>query len=731
MLEESNELDEVLKNASNKKIDSEKINSILNKIDEENSKLASNNQEMLDGITPPKRKKIEVEQSDEKEEEEEEEENDDNDKDNDSKDNNKNNGDNNKNKENKGKSNKKIEIDYEQYSIVNNTKNCFIKLFSCLLPYKDNLKIIKIHYNTTILLLFKIYRFLVLMSFFSLIIFFFECIFHIVKKKDNFTETCKYFLPCFLQYSSFDLSEAQVFSITYGVWLIFFSICSIAYYYVLSSDQEQQNIYFENNINTVGCRYLTTSWNFNYRNEEISKKCKNAIKEELKLYAQKFTDLLPKENNKNDDECNYGFYGRIFLQVIYLGFIVIYFALFLLVFCIRDVIRNKSKALNAMEAMDIIADIISFLFIAIILRLFNKLTEIFPSFEGWEKSSHKYLSTFIKKIITTFVGFFALLFVFTYFTLYPNSLGEKMSLFGTTQATFFGCPGKYEDHRHTYHSFPMNTLEENYQEAKTSSYSKCREEELGFDFLFIFLFYFILTFLIDLFKMCCTCCCDIQESFDPIKSMINVFSNIILYSIAMFYIPYLGLLFPLITILIYKFQFYLLKHQKSYTFNESGLIKRNNTKYLRIISLIFILGLIVIQGYLYLLSYPHYYKVNCYAPNEGVGDSSVLLYNYKKEWCGPVRSFERVSDVFTNAVSDSPFLGEISSILQEMPFLIVILALVCIVLIYKNNYLDSRYNEYLKKKQKELDNTFRVYYGQISRRDLLTSMLLKVTKLKV
>ena len=306
-----------------------------------------------------------------------------------------------------------------------------------------------------------------------------------------------------------------------------------------------------------------------------------------------------------------------------------------------------------------------------------------------------------------------------------------MSLFGTTQATFFGCAGKFQDHRHTYHSYPMNTLEENYQEVKASSYSKCREEELGFDFLFIFIFYFILTFIVDLFKMCCTCCCDIQESFDPIKSMINVFSNIISYSIAMFYIPYLGLLFPLITILIYKFQFFLLNHQKSYTFNESGLIKRNNTKYLRIISLIFILGLIVIQGYLYLLSYPHYYKVNCYAPNKGVGDSSVLLYNYKKEWCGPVRSFVRVSDAFTNAVSDSPLLGGISYILQEMPFLIVILALVCIVLIYKNNYLDRRYNEYLKKKQKELDNTFRVYYGQISRRDLLTSMLLKVTKLKV
>ena len=732
MLEENKELEEVLNNISNKKIDTnQKLNKILNKIDEENSKLASNNQEMLEGITPPKPKRIEVEQPEKnEEEEEEEEENDDNDKDNDSENNNKNNGDNNNKKDNQKSSYKKIEVDFEEYSIVNTTKNCFIKLFSCLLPYKNNIKIIKIHYNTTILLIFKIYRFLVLMSFFGLIIFFFECIFHMVKQKDNLSEICKYSIPCFFQYSSFDISEAKVFSVTYGIWLIFFSICSLAYYYALSSDQEQQNIYFENNINTVGCRYLATSWNFNYGNEEVSKKCKNAIKEEFKLYAQKFTDIFPKENK--DDECNYGFFCMIFLQVIYAAFIVIYFFMFILVFTIRDLLRNKSSVANTMETKDVLADIISFIIIPIFLRLFNKLTEIFPSFEGWEKSSHKYMSNFIKKIITTFVGFFSLIFIFIYFTLYTNTLEEaKLALFGSTQGTFFGCPGVYQDHRHTYHSFDINTLETKYQEVKASSYSKCREEELGLDFFFIFLFYFIFSFIIDLLKMCCSCCFDVQDAFDPINSMINVFSIIILYSITLFYIPYMSLIFPVITILVYKFQFYLLKHKKSYRFNESGLIKRNNTKYLRIIFLIFIIGLIVIQGFLYLLSYPHYYKVNCFSPNEGAGTFSVLLYNYNKEWCGPVRSYVRVSDVFTEAISDSPFFGGISFCFREIPFIIVILALVFIVLIYKNNYLDSRYNEYLRKKQRELDNTFRVYYEQISKRDLLTSMLLKVTKLKV
>ena len=68
MLEENKELEEVLNNTSNKKIDTnQKLNSILKKIDEENSKLASNNQEMLEGITPPKPKRVEVEQAEKNE----------------------------------------------------------------------------------------------------------------------------------------------------------------------------------------------------------------------------------------------------------------------------------------------------------------------------------------------------------------------------------------------------------------------------------------------------------------------------------------------------------------------------------------------------------------------------------------------------------------------------------------------------------------------------------------
>ena len=84
-----------------------------------------------------------------------------------------------------------------------------------------------------------------------------------MKNKKNLSKKCKYSIPCFLQYSSFETSEAEIYSITYGAWLIFFTICSVSYYFVLSSEQKEQDSYFENNINFLGNAYLTTSWNFN------------------------------------------------------------------------------------------------------------------------------------------------------------------------------------------------------------------------------------------------------------------------------------------------------------------------------------------------------------------------------------------------------------------------------------------------------------------------------------
>ena len=144
------ELDEEIRKAGRKKIDKKKLNSIINKIEKENSKFLKKNKEVLKGVIPNKKNKVEIGKTNEK-----------------------NNDDNEEKDEvfNKEKEDQEIEIDIEQFSVVKKTKNCCIKFFYCLLPYKSHLKIIKANYNTSVLLVFKIYRFLVLMSYFALLIF--------------------------------------------------------------------------------------------------------------------------------------------------------------------------------------------------------------------------------------------------------------------------------------------------------------------------------------------------------------------------------------------------------------------------------------------------------------------------------------------------------------------------------------------------------------------------------
>ena len=688
MHDESKELENEISKAGHNKIDKKKLDSIINKIEKENSTFLKKNKEVLHGFVPTEIKRMEMNNTIKKEED-------------------------------KDKEDNEIEIDIESFSVVKKTKNCCIKFFNCLLPYKSHLKIIKDNYNTTVLLVFKIYRFLVLMSIFALLIFFFECIYHFVMIKNNLKPICKYAIPCLFHYSSFISSEASVYSITYGIWLMIFSISSIAYYFVLSSEQEEQEIYFQNNKNIIASAYLITSWNFNYKNEEISSKSKEAIHNELKLYAKNFGDKLDGTEIKT-----YSGLAMTISHIIYVIYIFLHFSLFFLVFFIRDTIRNDKKVLAKMEIMDVLADFISFIIITIFLHASYRITGFFAKYEGWRYERHKNISDVIKKMITLFVGIFALLHIYTYFTLYTNDFKNKnIPFFGQNSLTFFGCPGAYEDKRHS-NEFTKSDFENGYEEVKSTSYSQCREDETGINFLFIFLFYFLLTFIIELLRNCFNCIYGDKPTFEPIRSMVQVFTTIILYLIAMFYIPYLGLFFFLIVIILYKFQFYLLNHKGSYSFKETGITKRNNTKLLLLIYFILTIGLIIIQGYFYLLSYPHSYKMKCYKNDE----KSYLIYNFDRIRCGPVDPYVRLSGVMTELMADAPLIGWIVGIVQEMPFLIVIIALIFIILFYRKYNPDSRYYEYLIKRQKELDNTFQMFYEQISKRDTLTSMLLKVTK---
>ena len=618
--------------------------------------------------------------------------------------------------------NNKVEVDINQFSVYNKTKNILIKILGCIIPFGSHQNIIKIHHNSTIVLAFKVFRFSILLSIFAFIIFVWECIVHIFEKREDKTikDLCKFYIPCLFQYSSFGQNEKKIFSLTYGIWLIIFTIVSLGYYFILGSENYELETYFRNNKSFIPTAFLTTSWNFNYKKENICALNKKTLYHELQMYANNFLD----EYNNNRK------YSIIFMLVtnaVYLAFLLVYFFMFLLIFLIRDMLRNKNKILSGINPMDALADIITYLLLAILFYLFNFLTDFFPKFEGWHHDAYKKISHSIKKMLTTIIGVFSLIFIFNYYTLHGNTLKESFKLFGTMNPSFFGCPGKYEDHRHTYHDYE-NILEQDYTKMKSTSYAKCREEDIGNNFFIIFLFYFLVNFIIEIFKNSFNCCRTNKENFNPVESMITFFTTYILYCIAMFYIPFLGLIFPLITIALYKFQYYLLEKRGTYTFTDIGIIRKNGAKSILLIYLTFIIGLICIQSYLYLLSFPHYYKIDCYSPKSGVSGPSILLYEKERNWCGPFESYERASKYFSDLFEDIPGVRWVVFICKEMPFLMVVLAVSFIMMIYRRDGPDEEYFDYINKKQKDLERDFRKYYDQIEKREIINKLLIEMSK---
>lgn len=674
---------------------------ILEKIEEENGYFLLDNKIIMTGFVPNRKKRVEYTVEEHKEEEADDFED----------------------------FQEKVQIDIESSSYINKTSNYLIKFFYLLLPFKNGIKIIRSRYNSTILLLFKIYRFLVFVSFFSFFIFLYECIYHIVEvnKEKGLKETCKYGIPCFFQYSSFSTKEAKVFSTTYGIWYMFFAISFFIYYYILNSENEEKDIYFKNNKGIIAGSYLFTSYNFNNVEEYVSKINKEIISNELKIHSY---DFIQKLNGNNANEClNHSSIGRfIIFNLLYFVYLFFYFSLFFLIFVLRDLLRNKSKLLSKFKFMDVIADLVSFALVPVLFKLFNLFTGLFSVFENWIHEYHENISYMIKKLITNFIGFFSLIFIFTDFTLYTNELKDKISIFGSTNPTLFGCQGKFSDRRHTYHNFTPKLLNRDYQLAKSSSYSKCREEEVGIDLLFIFVIYFIANYIIELFKNCINCCRGNKQKFDPVTSMVKVFTTLTFYLICMYFIPYLAILFPLVSYILLKSEYSLLNKRGSYFFKDSGISNRSNKKILLILFLIFIIELLAFQGYFYLLSFPHFYKVNCYVPNNGIGDAAIMLYDYSKKLCGPIRPHTRASDILTNLVYDTTIIGWIFEKAREMPFIIVVISMIFIVIIYRHYNPEKVYYDYLKGKQNELNNTFRVFYEHIAKKDSLSLLLIDMAK---
>ena len=618
-----------------------------------------------------------------------------------------------------------FEIDVEKLSFVNETKNMLIQFFNIIIPFKGDIKFIKANYNTTTVLVFRIYRYLFLMSIFTSIIYLPLFIIHIIKDNKNLGKSCKYGFPCFLFYSSFNQSEALNMSVTYGVWLILYFICTMIYFFLLNSENNQQETYFQNNKNYAGGSYLFGSWNFNYKEEKITDKNKEEIRKELGNYTEDYIEQL---DGKKEKKCSLLFF--FLTNIVFLAFLVVVFLLILIFFYLREKMRNNNKIVTNLGAVDILADIVTYLLIGAFIYMVVWLAGFFPKFENWPKEKQKHISEGIKKIITTGISIISMLFIISYFTLYSNKSKKLIPFLDVENISFFGCPGKYENHKY---DIKKQSIINTHNIITKKYYSQCREEDVGITFLFIFIVYFILLFLGEFLKSLLNSflLCMETPTFRPAIYIINFINANMLYLIVIYFIPFLAIFYPFIVFILYKFHFFILKKKNSYSFKEMGISKRNNNSLVLSSFIIYNLAVFCIIGFLYFAPIPHSYTAECYTPKEVTDESfNILIYN-TENWCGPLKSKVKLSSILTKKMEDILFIRWIVGLFQQLPFIIVSIAVVLVILIYRKYYPDKSYYEYIVKKQKDLLNSFYVLYDQISKRDILTSMLLKITQQKM
>ena len=630
---------------------------------------------------------------------------------------------NNENIKDNAKMENNIEINFEQFSIIAKTKNFIIKFFNLIMPFKNDINYIKKKYNKTVLMTFKIYRFLFLMSLFAFIIYFILCFFHVIKQRDSLSDLCKYGIPCFLLYTSFTEEEGFLISLIYCIWLLFFFTSSITFYFILNSEENEKDIYFKINNNHLSFSYLISSWNFNFKTESASQKKKKIIKEELSINSKNQIKAI-----KGGSEWNCTLLPFILVNIIFIAYLFIEFIVIILCFFVRQLLRENNKVLKKLKFLDIIADIVTYVSVGVALNLFVWLSSIFPVFEAWKREKYKKLSETIKKLISFLVGLISLIFILSYVTLNVNDNSKLLPFFDENHYTLFGCPGNFKIVTNRY---TLNRILGNFDKIERINYSQCREEDIGITLFFIFIIYIIFLFFGELFNLV-DCGCKNKPAFRPNFSVIRVYSVIIFYQIVIYYIPFLALLFPLLMRIIYEFQYSILKNNGSISFNENIVNKRNtNNNFILNSFLIFTILVFCITGYFYFESFPEFYTADCYTPKRiNRYNYNILVYDYNK-FCGPTKYQRRLSSILTNKMKDTFAIGWISDLLSQIPFIIELLCVIFVIIIYRNYNPDKRYYNYIMKRQQEIMETFHFLSENFKKGDIISSMLLKIAKEKI
>ena len=643
------------------------------------------------------------------------------------------------------------EIEAENNSCCNKIFNCFKKILNCLLPFKDDLRYLEYNFNSTIVTLFSIIRFLFLMSLMALIIFLIIIFKHISSQRDG-KKKCKYGIPCAFFYSSFDFSEAKDISVTIGVFIFLFFLFSLIFYYKNQSINFQEKAFIHNNKYNPLSSYLFNSWNCNIRENYHHTMNNQKLFNDLWEYTDDYLNKDLKEKIEKE-KFTYGYseccrkFTIAMMFALYFLVLILYSWFLSFCFNIRNEIANTKDISNKYQSKDAFGDIIFYLLFSFALLFFPYLVGIIADQEKWKDKKKKMWSRFLKKIICSLWGFINLIFIFYYFTLQNHTTDNFfLGFLLSDEPTMFGCPGKISNSL----SFPQNIEElaalNNNEELFNSDsgeidyeyYARCREDEVGLNLMFISLAYLVLYLLKEFFiwvfsKCTCfnNCCCckkdvtskDNKVAYSPMETLLQTYTFFCLFAFTLCFMPYFVIFFPFFMLIEFKIEFNKIKKRANIEYDDVDIFKRGNSKKMLQLFLIFNVAAIVSISYFYIIKAPHTYAVKCFSDG-----TTTNMYYDKDYFCGPVDGFTRISSSMSNAIKNSDLFGFFYSIFKESVFIIILFIFAICTIKYRSYNPSDEYYEYTINQQKEILDTFQSLYEQIAKRDRITKLLISLNE---
>ena len=133
---------------------------------------------------------------------------------------------------------------------------------------------------------------------------------------------------------------------------------------------------------------------------------------------------------------------------------------------------------------------------------------------------------------------------------------------------------------------------------------------------------------------------------------------------------------------------------------------------------------LISYAYYYVIQIPHFNAYTC----EYYNDKTYLVEG--TDLCGPVSHLSRMSYGMSYKILKNGFFGFFYSLLREGTMFFVLVAIILVSLICRNNGPTENYFDDIIKREEQILSTFQLLYAQVAKRNVINAQLLKIVKKK-